>query len=70
LRHEFGGRQPEFVNLGAVLVDIEKGIGYGMNACMVLDPSHANFNGGAKGAGTFYWGGVRQSNVTNHTRPR
>jgi CubicO group peptidase (beta-lactamase class C family) len=34
------------------------GIGYGMNVGIVLDPSHANFNGGANGAGTFYWGGV------------
>jgi CubicO group peptidase (beta-lactamase class C family) len=32
--------------------------GYGMNVGIVLDPSHANFNGGANGAGTFYWGGV------------
>jgi CubicO group peptidase (beta-lactamase class C family) len=35
-----------------------EGIGYGMNVGIVLDPSHANFNGGANGAGTFYWGGV------------
>jgi CubicO group peptidase (beta-lactamase class C family) len=34
------------------------GIGYGMNVGIVLDPSHADFNGGALGAGTFYWGGV------------
>jgi CubicO group peptidase (beta-lactamase class C family) len=34
------------------------GIGYGMNVGIVLDPSHANFNGGANGGGTFYWGGV------------
>jgi CubicO group peptidase (beta-lactamase class C family) len=35
-----------------------EGIGYGMNVGIVLDPSHASFNGGANGAGTFYWGGV------------
>jgi len=35
-----------------------EGIGYGMNVGIVLDPSRANFNGGANGAGTFYWGGV------------
>ena len=29
-----------------------------MNVGIVLDPSHASFNGGANGAGTFYWGGV------------
>jgi CubicO group peptidase (beta-lactamase class C family) len=34
------------------------GVGYGMNVGIVLDPSHADFNGGANGAGTFYWGGV------------
>src|ERR1700761_1550429 len=34
------------------------GIGYGMNVGIVLDPSNASFNGGANGAGTFYWGGV------------
>ncbi len=34
------------------------GVGYGMNVGIVLDPSHADFNGGAVGAGTFYWGGV------------
>jgi CubicO group peptidase (beta-lactamase class C family) len=34
------------------------GIGYGMNVGIVLDPSHANFNGGTNGTGTFYWGGV------------
>jgi CubicO group peptidase (beta-lactamase class C family) len=34
------------------------GVGYGMNVGVVLDPSHADFNGGALGAGTFYWGGV------------
>jgi CubicO group peptidase (beta-lactamase class C family) len=34
------------------------GVGYGMNVGIVLDPSHADFNGGAVGTGTFYWGGV------------
>jgi CubicO group peptidase (beta-lactamase class C family) len=34
------------------------GIGYGMGMGVVLDPSHADFNGGVIGAGTFYWGGV------------
>lgn len=34
------------------------GVGYGMNVGIVLDPSHADFNGGALGVGTFYWGGV------------
>lgn len=34
------------------------GVGYGMNVGIVLDPSHADFNGGAIGVGTFYWGGV------------
>ena len=34
------------------------GVGYGMNVGIVLDPAHADFNGGAIGAGTFYWGGV------------
>ncbi len=34
------------------------GVGYGMNVGIVLDPSHADFNGGAVGIGTFYWGGV------------
>lgn len=34
------------------------GVGYGMNVGIVLDPSHADFNGGANGAGTFFWGGV------------
>src|SRR5580698_6625612 len=33
-------------------------VGYGMNVGIVLDPSHADFNGGAIGRGTFYWGGV------------
>ena len=35
-----------------------EGIGYGMNVGIVLDPARASFNGGAIGAGTFYWGGV------------
>ena len=35
-----------------------EGVGYGMNVGIVLDPSHANFNGGANGTGTFYWNGV------------
>jgi CubicO group peptidase (beta-lactamase class C family) len=34
------------------------GVGYGMNVGIVLDPSHAEFNGGPVGAGTFFWGGV------------
>ncbi len=34
------------------------GVGYGMGVGIVLDPAHADFNGGAIGAGTFYWGGV------------
>jgi CubicO group peptidase (beta-lactamase class C family)/acetyl esterase/lipase len=34
------------------------GVGYGMNVGIVLDPARADFNGGAIGAGTFYWGGV------------
>ena len=29
-----------------------------MNVGIVLDPSHADFNGGAIGAGSYYWGGV------------
>lgn len=29
-----------------------------MNVAIVLDPSHADFNGGPIGAGTFFWGGV------------
>jgi CubicO group peptidase (beta-lactamase class C family) len=33
-------------------------VGYGMNVGIVLEPSHAGFNGGAIGAGTFFWGGV------------
>ena len=35
-----------------------EGVGYGMNVGIVLDPARAAFNGGAIGAGTFYWGGV------------
>jgi CubicO group peptidase (beta-lactamase class C family) len=35
-----------------------QGVGYGMNVGVVLDPAHADFNGGAIGTGTFYWGGV------------
>jgi CubicO group peptidase (beta-lactamase class C family) len=34
------------------------GVGYGMNLGIVLDPARADFNGGALGAGSFYWGGV------------
>jgi CubicO group peptidase (beta-lactamase class C family) len=34
------------------------GVGYGMGVGIVLDPSHADFNGGAIGAGSYYWGGV------------
>jgi CubicO group peptidase (beta-lactamase class C family) len=34
------------------------GVGYGMNLGIVLVPAHANFNGGAIGVGSFYWGGV------------
>src|ERR1700749_1868815 len=34
------------------------GVGYGMNLGVVLDPAHADFNGGPFGVGTFYWGGV------------
>jgi CubicO group peptidase (beta-lactamase class C family) len=34
------------------------GVGYGMGMGIVLDPAHADFNGGAIGAGTYYWGGV------------
>jgi hypothetical protein len=30
----------------------------GMNVGIVLDPPRANFNGGANGAVTYYWGGV------------
>ena len=29
-----------------------------MNLGIVLDPAHADFNGGGLGAGSFYWGGV------------
>ncbi|WP_158601987.1 serine hydrolase domain-containing protein [Pararobbsia silviterrae] len=35
-----------------------EGIGYGMNVGIVLDPARANFNGGAIGTGSFFWGGV------------
>jgi len=35
-----------------------EGVGYGMNMGIVLDPAHADFNGGAIGAGTYFWGGV------------
>jgi len=38
-----------------------EGIGYGMNVGIVLDPSRANFNGGANGTGTFYLGGVHRT---------
>jgi CubicO group peptidase (beta-lactamase class C family) len=34
------------------------GVGYGMGVGIVLDPAHADFNSGAIGAGTYYWGGV------------
>jgi CubicO group peptidase (beta-lactamase class C family) len=34
------------------------GIGYGMGVGVVLDPARADFNGGAIGAGSYYWGGV------------
>jgi CubicO group peptidase (beta-lactamase class C family) len=34
------------------------GVGYGMGVGIVLDPARADFNGGAIGAGTYYWGGV------------
>jgi len=34
------------------------GVGYGMNVGVVLDPARADFNGGAIGAGSYYWGGV------------
>jgi CubicO group peptidase (beta-lactamase class C family) len=33
-------------------------VGYGMGVGIVLDPAHADFNGGAIGAGSYYWGGV------------
>jgi CubicO group peptidase (beta-lactamase class C family) len=35
-----------------------EGVGYGMGVGVVLDPAHADLNGGAIGAGSFYWGGV------------
>jgi CubicO group peptidase (beta-lactamase class C family) len=34
------------------------GVGYGMGVGIVLDPAHADFNGGPIGKGSFYWGGV------------
>jgi CubicO group peptidase (beta-lactamase class C family) len=34
------------------------GVGYGMNVGIVLDPAHADFNGGGLGEGSFFWGGV------------
>jgi CubicO group peptidase (beta-lactamase class C family) len=34
------------------------GVGYGMGMGIVLDPAHADFNGGAIGAGSYFWGGV------------
>lgn len=34
------------------------GVGYGMGVGIVLDPAHADFNGGGIGAGSYYWGGV------------
>jgi CubicO group peptidase (beta-lactamase class C family) len=34
------------------------GVGYGMGLGIVLEPAHADFNGGAIGAGSYYWGGV------------
>jgi CubicO group peptidase (beta-lactamase class C family) len=34
------------------------GVGYGMGVGIVLDPARADFNGGAIGAGSYYWGGV------------
>src|ERR1700744_2584256 len=40
------------------------GVGYGMNVGIVLDQSHADFNGGGVGVGTFYWGGVHGTWVT------
>lgn len=33
-------------------------VGYGMGVGVVLDPAHADFNGGAIGAGSYFWGGV------------
>jgi CubicO group peptidase (beta-lactamase class C family) len=35
-----------------------EGVGYGMNLGIVLDPAHADFNGGPLSVGSFYWGGV------------
>jgi CubicO group peptidase (beta-lactamase class C family) len=34
------------------------GVGYGMGVGVVLDPAHADFNGGPIGTGSYYWGGV------------
>jgi CubicO group peptidase (beta-lactamase class C family) len=34
------------------------GVGYGMGMGVVLDPAHADFNGGAIGTGSCFWGGV------------
>jgi CubicO group peptidase (beta-lactamase class C family) len=34
------------------------GVGYGMGMGIVLNPAHADFNGGTIGRGTYYWGGV------------
>ena len=34
------------------------GVSYGMGMGIVLDPAHADFNGGAIGAGSYYRGGV------------
>lgn len=34
------------------------GVGYGMGMGIVLNPAHADFNGGPIGRGTCYWGGV------------
>ncbi|WP_414686326.1 hypothetical protein [Mycobacterium sp.] len=34
------------------------GVGYGMGMGIVLEPAHADFNGGAIEAGSYYWGGV------------
>jgi CubicO group peptidase (beta-lactamase class C family) len=33
-------------------------VGYGMGVGVVLDPAHADFNGGAIGVGSYFWGGV------------
>jgi CubicO group peptidase (beta-lactamase class C family) len=34
------------------------GIGYGMGVGIVLDPAHADYNGGPIGAGSYFWGGI------------